>query len=135
MFMEEKSAQRAIAYEFIREYVDTVPQLEALLLLWNSRPLPWTIADVAERLYVNEETARDVLHDLCKRGFLACLEERYVYVSASEEQNRILDAVDDTYRRELVPVSSMIHSKASRAVRDFARAFRLTKDRDKEPEK
>jgi hypothetical protein len=36
--------------------------------------------------------------------------------------------VDATYRRELVRISSMIHSKPSPAVRQFARAFRLKKD-------
>ena len=39
-------------------------------------------------------------------------------------------AVDTTYRRELIRVSRLIHSKPSAAVREFARAFRLKKERD-----
>ena len=30
------------AYEFILENIDSVPQLEALVLLWNSRPVAWS---------------------------------------------------------------------------------------------
>ena len=41
----------------------------------------------------------------------------------------ILKQVEATYRRELVRVANMIHSKAPAAVREFARAFRFTKDR------
>jgi len=36
--------------------------------------------------------------------------------------------VDETYRREVVRVSTLIHSKPSSPVRDFARAFRFTKE-------
>jgi hypothetical protein len=38
--------------------------------------------------------------------------------------------VDAAYRRDLVRISTMIHAKASSAVREFARAFRLKKERD-----
>jgi hypothetical protein len=33
------------------------------------------------------------------------------------------------YRRHLVPLATFIHSRASTAVREFARAFDLKKDR------
>jgi hypothetical protein len=39
-----------------------------------------------------------------------------------------MENVDSIYRRELVRVAGMIHSKASSAVLDFARAFRFKKD-------
>jgi hypothetical protein len=34
-----------------------------------------------------------------------------------------------SYRRHLVPLATFIHSRASTAVREFARAFDLKKDR------
>jgi hypothetical protein len=33
------------------------------------------------------------------------------------------------YRRQIVRISTLIHSKPSSAVRDFARAFRFTKEK------
>ena len=124
---------RTAAYEFVLEHVDSVPHLEALLLLWNTRPREWPVVEVAQRLYVTIDVARTILQDLCRQQLVTCSsedEQHYSYTSLSEEQNRILQSVDQTYRVEIVPISTMIHSKASRAVRDFARAFRFTKDRE-----
>jgi hypothetical protein len=36
--------------------------------------------------------------------------------------------VEKTYRRELLRISRMIHSKAPSSVREFARAFKFKKD-------
>jgi DNA-binding MarR family transcriptional regulator len=131
--MKEDSPARTIAYEFVLKHIDSVPQLEALLLLWDTRPRVWSVAEVAARIYVAPDTVRAIMQDLARQQLISCSSEEgdlYCCVSTSEDQNRVLEAVSETYRQEIVPISSMIHSKASRAVRDFARAFRFTKDRD-----
>ena len=38
--------------------------------------------------------------------------------------------VDFAYRRDLVRISTLIHDKASSPIREFARAFRIRKDKD-----
>jgi hypothetical protein len=51
-----KDDQAHIAVEkFIFEQIDTVPHLEALLLIWNRRPKVWTAAEMASALYVSPE--------------------------------------------------------------------------------
>jgi hypothetical protein len=121
-------------YEFIYENVDTVPQLESLILLWNSRPVGWTDEELASRLYISPEQARAVLRDLIR---LQIAQEmpgsppRYSYLPRSEEQDELMHRIDQSYRRDLIRVSTMIHSKASSPVREFARAFRFKKDREK----
>ncbi len=42
----------------------------------------------------------------------------------------LLQEVDAVYRKEVVRISSMIHSKAPAGLRDFARAFRIKKDKE-----
>jgi hypothetical protein len=131
--MDEEPIGRTAAYEFVLEYVDSVPHLEALLLLWNTRPRMWLVSEVAQRLYVNGDIAKSILQDLARQQLIEGSPEdpqQYRYASTSDEQDRTLQWVDETYRREIVPLSSMIHSKASRAVRDFARAFRFTKEHE-----
>lgn len=65
--MEEKNRQPGIdAYEFILEKMDSVPHLEALILLWNSRPVGWTCEELASRLYVPSEKVNDLLRDLVR---------------------------------------------------------------------
>jgi hypothetical protein len=54
-------------------------------------------------------------------------EERYSF-DPNFRQGSLMEELDRTYKRELVRISRMIHSKASPAVREFARAFKFTKD-------
>lgn len=120
-------------YAFIHEYIDSVPHLEALILFWNSRPVGWTCDDLASRLYIPAEQVNGVIRDLVR---LQIVQEhpgtptRYSYFPRSEEQNQTMRQIDDAYRRDLVRISTMLHSKASSSVREFARAFRFRKDRE-----
>jgi DNA-binding MarR family transcriptional regulator len=118
---------------FILDEIDSVPHLEALLLLWRNKEKTWRVEEMARSLYVKAEQADNILQDLVRRNLVVvCTEgERvYAYDSSSENQNALLRQVDQTYRRELIRVSRMIHSKAAPAIRDFARAFRFTKEKE-----
>jgi len=119
------------AFQFILDKIDSVPHLEALLLLWNTRPDRWSAEDLARRLYIRPHEGRNLLADLNRDNIIVVTAEsaeQFWYESKSEEQDRVIGLVDAIYRRQVVRVSTLIHSKASSAVRDFARAFRFTKD-------
>lgn len=118
--------------EFIREYIDTVPELEALLLLWGQRPSPWSIEDLAQRLYIGTEETRTILLDLKGKGLISAAlgdSESFQYDLVSEQRNDLMCRTEELYRRQIVRISTMIHSKPSSAVRDFARAFRFKKEK------
>lgn len=130
---DEKPRTEGDAYRFIRDNIDSVPQLEGLVLLWESRPASWTAADLAARLYISPEDAVEVLRGLIRVGMVAEAmgsSLRYSYASRSAQQDELMLDVCTTYRRELLRVSHMIHSKASSSVREFARAFRFKKEQD-----
>jgi hypothetical protein len=55
---------------------------------------------------------------------------QYSYFSRSKEQDEMMLLVDNAYRRDLVRISTMIHSKASSSIREFARAFRFKRGQD-----
>ena len=112
---------------FILEAIESVPHIEALLLLWKSRPKQWLLEEIAKALYVPPERAQAILHDLGTRGLVAREAANYSYVSTTE-QDSLIEDVDRIYRRDLIRISTMIHSKASPAVREFARAFRWKRD-------
>lgn len=127
-------AQRLQVDRFILEQIDSVPHLEALLLLFNSRPKAWSTVEMAKSLYVRNEVAAKILDSLLHRNLIATHPDQpdlFVYNPDDQTQNRLLNDVDAVYRKEVVRISSLIHSKASAGVRDFARAFRFKKD-DKE---
>jgi hypothetical protein len=117
-------------YEFILDKVDTVPHLEALMLLWNSRPVGWTCAELGSRLYIPLDKVGDLLRDLVRMQLIAESSNeppRYSYFSRTSEQGELMRMVDTAYRQDMVRISTMIHAKASPAIREFARAFRLKK--------
>ncbi len=118
---------------FIFERIESVPHLEAMLLIWSSRPKPWSVNDLAQRLYVEPKVARALLEDLEREKLIVAdpaSPEQYFYHSISESDDSLMAAVQAKYSVEIVAVSNMIHRKASSAVRDFADAFRFTKERD-----
>lgn len=117
--------------QFLLDQIDSVPHLEALLLLWNSRPKLWQADEMAGRLYVDREVALRLLQDLARQQLIdsdAGSPERYCYRDDPADRSRLIRMVDETYRREVVRVSTLIHSRPSSPVRDFARAFRFTKE-------
>lgn len=113
--------------QFILDEIDTVPHLEALLLLWNSRPRLWPLAEISKALYLPPDSTRLMLADMERRG-LVTLTEPDCFQYRSGERDAVVAAVDQTYRREIVRIATMIHAKPSASLREFARAFRLKKD-------
>jgi hypothetical protein len=120
-------------YEFIDQQIDSVPHLEALILLWNSRPVGWTAEELSSRLYLPPERAAEVRRDLQRLEIaqeIPGTPPKYSYFPRSNEQDELLHQIDVAYRRDLVRISTMIHEKASSPIREFARAFRIRKDKE-----
>jgi predicted ArsR family transcriptional regulator len=115
---------------FIFENIDTVPHLEALLLVWQNSATPWSTETLAARLYVSSAQANTILEDLSRRGFVTQEHEgaAYRYAPDWDAQRGLMPRIAETYRRNLVGITRMIHSKGSASVREFARAFQIKKD-------
>lgn len=131
--MAEKKSPRKDPYEFILEKIDSVPHLEALILFWNSRPVGWTPEEMASRLYVAPEQAAEIVRDLMRLHLVQQIPAnpaKFSYLPGSSEQDDLMQRIDEAYRRDLVRISTMVHSKTSSPVREFARAFRFRKERD-----
>jgi len=118
--------------QFLAERIDTVPQLEALLLLWENPQRQWSEEELAARIYVGRPVAATILQAL-QRQQLATAEPaspvQYRYNPQWDATGEVMPEVATAYRRHLVPIATFIHSRASTAVREFARAFDLKKDR------
>jgi hypothetical protein len=117
--------------QFIAEQIDTVPQLECLLLLHQHDNQVWGPDEVAARIYISRDTAQSILDVLVRRR-LASAEgtpPRYRFSAGDDARRALVAEVATTYQRHLVPIATFIHSKASASVREFARAFDLKKDR------
>jgi DNA-binding FadR family transcriptional regulator len=117
--------------QFLAERIDTVPQLEALLLLWQNPQRQWSEEELAARIYVGRPVAAAILQAL-QRQQLVTNEPGspgYRYNPQWDPSGEVMPEVAAAYGRHLVQLATFIHSRASTAVREFARAFDLKKDR------
>lgn len=115
---------------FLAEKIDTVPQFETLLLLWQEPTRGWSAEQVAARIYVSQDVALGILRSLQMQGLAASENDgHWRYSSAWDTSGSLMAEVADTYRHNVVRVATIIHTRGSSAVRAFARAFDLKKDR------
>lgn len=117
---------------FLLEQIESVPHLEALLLMWQHPQDGWSAEQIATRVYVSREAAAALLQDLARRGLITAVTDAqpaYRYDPSWDEGGELMPRVASTYARQLVRVAQLIHSKASPGVREFARAFQIKKDR------
>lgn len=116
---------------FLEENIDTVPQLETLLMMYEKPDNGWLVADVASRNYITEQRAIETLNSLQRRGLVTAEEspQRFRFDSSNEEIRTLVAELALYYRRKLSVVTELIHSKPSASVKEFARAFELKKDR------
>jgi hypothetical protein len=114
---------------FLTHRIDSVPELEALLMMSERADPPWTDADVAARTYTSVAAARSVLGALQRRGLVAAGESAGFRFQPQDPADVALVArVCGFYRANLVLVTTLIHDKASASVQEFARAFEFKKD-------
>ena len=107
--------------QFIRDRIDSVAELEALLLLFSEQRA-WSVTELTQRLYVTPQAAAAALGALGRRGLVTAEQQGYRF----DRRNEALPQVEhlrEAYRNRLTQVTRLIHAKPSAAVRNFARAF------------
>ena len=117
------------ARRLILEAIDSVAELEALLLLRETPAQRWSAGAASDRLYVKPSVAEDALAALARHGFLSETDAGFAYEPVSPELAEDVTVLAQAYSTSLVAVTHLIHSKPSPSVQDFARAFRFRKDR------
>lgn len=111
--------------------IPSVPYLEAMLLLRDDRTHSWNSKQVAQRLYMGEKAAADLLAQLDEAGIVTAIAQDpplYCYEPANEELARMIDLLAAAYARNLVGITNLIHSKTSKKAQQFADAFKWKKE-------
>ena len=120
--------------QFVLEYIDSIAQLEALLVLRNKPDAWWPSEAVAERLYIAEKNSQADLEGLCRRGLLLGREDdtgrSYRYRPSTDELRKLVDRLVSCYSKHLVPISNLIHAKSRTRIQEFAEAFSLTQKKE-----
>jgi hypothetical protein len=116
--------------QYIDQHIESLAQLEALLLLRREPERTWDAADAAKALYILPEQAGTLLADLSRRGFAAAIDAnatKYRYQAAADV-DRVIGELAQAYQDRRVAVISQIYSKPLNKVQTFAEAFRLRKE-------
>jgi len=116
---------------FLEASIDSVPQLETLLMMSGDPDRIWLIADVASRNYTSEQRAAETLNALERRGLVMSegAPARFRFNPAKPETRALVADLARCYQGNLSRITMLIHSKPSTSVTEFARAFDLKKDR------
>jgi hypothetical protein len=116
---------------FIGAHVDSVEQLEVLLLLRRTAGREWSAAEVSEELRTSPGSAANRLADLAAHGLITArssADPLYRYEPRDERLDATLDALGRAYADRRVRVIGMIFEKPIDRIRSFADAFRLWKE-------
>ena len=111
--------------------IESIPHLEAMLLLHKESAQVWDEIEIAKRLYVNSDIATNMLADLC--AMKICMPNPagsgFVYAPASN-LSELINQLAKYYSYHLIEVTNMIHAKANagRRARLFADAFKFKKE-------
>lgn len=107
----------------VLEHIDSVPHMEALVLVWEDQARGWSEAEIAERIYQPLEQTRTILRDLQRRELVVTTPEGRYSPSGQPQTRELIAKITALYRSNVYRVATLIHSRAPRAVREFARAF------------
>lgn len=113
---------------FLLAVIDSVPHLEALLLLRADPAKAWDAQALAARLYIDEMSALRLLADLGMHHLVREGPEGWRLDVDDVERVRVVDRLVDVYSRHVVEVAELIHSTSDRKAQRFADAFRWRKE-------
>ncbi len=117
----------------IVDHIESVEQLEILLLLYQQQGRTWTADEVARELRVAASSAGERLEELQRDAILSRVDGepgRYRYVPASSKLDEAVGGLATAYSERRVTVINLIFSKPVDKIRTFADAFRLRRDDD-----
>lgn len=119
--------------QFLAAHIDTVEQLEVLLLLHQAADRVWTADEVAKVLYSQSASVARRLESLTRHQLL---EEKpgspptYHYAPTPASQDALVQRLATVYRERRVAVITAIASRPMDHVRAFSDAFLFRKPKE-----
>jgi hypothetical protein len=134
----DTSGVSAEVSNFLADHIESVLELELLLVLRADAARAWTATDLATQLKIDPAFATAQLEKFYDRRLLSAErgtdrpEPAYRYAPAPAELDAAVAAVAAAYASHRVTIIGLIFSKPTSNLKTFADAFRIRKDRDKD---
>lgn len=116
----------------IVEGIDSVEQLQVLLLMHEQPSRAWLVKDFTAELRSSDCSIQKRLVDLYSRKILRRDlgdEDPHTYVPFSPELEPVIQKLAEFYKQRPNRVIDLIYSQPHEALRAFADAFKIKKDR------
>jgi hypothetical protein len=115
---------------FIAAEIDSVGQLEVLMLLRGAPDKEWTPKEVARALVTQESSATAWLERMERRSLLTVSGGGYRYAPPTDAVAKAIDGLAESYAHYRVAVIGLIFSKPSEGVTLLSEAFRIRRRKD-----
>jgi hypothetical protein len=118
--------------EFVRKHIDSVHQLELLLLLKRYEERGWQCSELARELYTNAHACEDNLERFVNDGLIRRFEDggkTYFQYKAGDSDAQVIELIE-AYKHYRVRIIDTIFSKSSNSLKNFSDAFRFSKDKE-----
>ena len=121
----------ADVHQFLYQNIDSLEQLEVLVLLLRRPDRGWSPDEVARELYSHPASVARRLALLLGQGLLREIEPGcYQYAPRTAELHATVLRVADSYHERRVAVITLIASKPIENVRAFSDAFRIRRPKE-----
>lgn len=114
--------------EFLAEHIDSVVQLEALLLLQSRPEARCSAADIARELRIDPTWTAAAMSKLAGAGILEMAEGSFRYAPRSELMHQTILSLAHEYSERRVSIIGLIFSRPPESIRKFTDAFRFRKE-------
>jgi hypothetical protein len=116
---------------FITQRIDSIEQLEILLLLRAKPDRSWSAREVSDELRTDMTSAAARLSAMAGEGLVKQTgDSEPRYTVALTQEASVLKQVAEVYATRRYSVIDLIFSKPSDKIRVFARAFRIKEEED-----
>ncbi len=132
MTAESSGVPRSVV-TFVTDNIETLDQLELLVLAMESPHKWWDATLGGAAIGIGTGAARQALERLASRNLLAIsvIEDvRYRFQPGSEELRRTVQDFATAWRTDRPAITHIVVKGASPALRNFSNAFRIRRDAD-----
>ena len=119
-------------HDLIVDRIESVAQLEVLLLMMRDPAKVWNAQTLAAELRVTETWTASQLQQLVQHNLATRVPQGYRY-GADLVTHATVQELDKAYHSHPVAVVTLIYSKPNRTLKSFSDAFKLRKDEGPPP--
>lgn len=117
-------------HQFLKANIQSIAQLELLLLLYGDRDKAWSVAGAAKNQYTAANMTHSALETLRSSGLVSLVEDsepRYRYAPVSEKLDKLVGELAQLYSERRVSIVNAVYSSPLDTLQSFADAFRIRK--------